>query len=98
MSPWQTALGMPVLKTLLLVILQKHLIKGSWTGRTVTTSRSLLVVVGGKLRIPWQLYWQGSLTSTQKSWRLCCKTGQHRMMLIKLQLTMAEAVEQSNML
>ena len=24
----------------------------------------------GDLEIPWQLYWQGFLTSTQKSWRL----------------------------
>ena len=73
----------------LLVILQKHLRKGNWTGRTITTKRSQLLVVGGKLRIPWLFYWQGSLTqassSKQKLWRLSCKTCQHRMMLITLQ-------------
>ena len=59
LSTWQVALGMPVLKPWLclyhplLVILQKHLRKGTRTGRTVTTSGSLL------LRIPWSLYWQG---------------------------------------
>ena len=46
---------------------------------------SLLVVVGAKLRTSWQIYWQGYLTSTPKSWRLCCATCQHQMMLIKLQ-------------
>ena len=82
MSPWHA--GMPVLKPLLcsyhplLMILQKHLMRGTWTGRTIATSRSLLWVVGGKLRIPgpWLLFWQGSLTSTPKCWRLCFTTCQ----------------------
>ena len=48
--------GMPVLKPRqrmynpLLVLLHKHLRKGTWTERTIlTTSGSLLLVVGGKL-------------------------------------------------
>ena len=27
-------------------------------------------------KIPWLLYWQGFLTSTPRSWRLCCATCQ----------------------
>ena len=64
MCPLQDSLGVPVLKprlrpyNALLVILQKHLMKGTWTGRTTNTSGSLLLVAGGNLRIPWRLYWQ----------------------------------------
>ena len=72
---WQAAPGMPVLKLLLLlyipllVLLPKHLMKGTWTGRTITTNGSLLLVVGAKMRTPWLLYWRarGSLTSIPKS-------------------------------
>ena len=67
----------------LLVLLPKHLRKGTWTRRTITTNGSLLQVVGANLRTPWLLsgYWQGSLTSKPKSWMLCCATCKHRMML-----------------
>ena len=56
MCPLQDSLGVPVLKprlrpyNALLVILQKHLMKGTWTGRTTNTSWSLLLVAGGNLR------------------------------------------------
>ena len=54
--------GMLVLKPLLLlhlpllVLLPKHLRKGTWTEWTITTNGSLLRVVGAKLRIHWLLY------------------------------------------
>ena len=45
----------------LLVLLPEpeHLTKGTWTGRTIPMmNRSLLLVVGAKLRTPWRRYWQ----------------------------------------
>ena len=37
---------------------------------------ALAEVSKATLRIPWRLYWQGFLTSTQRSWRLCRATCQ----------------------
>ena len=52
--------------------------EGTWIGRTTTTSRTLLLVEVSKAtwRIPWRLYCPGFLTSTPRSWRLCCATCQ----------------------
>ena len=46
---------------------------------------ALVEVSKATLRIPWRLYWPGFLTSTQRSWRLCCATCQFLTILGNLQ-------------
>ena len=102
-SPLQAALRMPVLiprfllELPLFVLLPKHLRKGTWTGRTITTNGIWLKVVGATLRIgstgrdPWlrrdgcSKRWRDGSLRTSKRWRFCCATCQYRMLLIKLQ-------------